>query len=382
MDASASDSKSKFARLDFKEINASIELEIHKVGKGEPPVTRQQVIDKMWREWIEYEVRQRLRGACLLFDSHQRFCYEQRRVQPEVNGENTFIVVPCPKPLWTATTSQQWYEQIQKMDCSAVRLVHPERMSAEQVSRLPLSAQAHAGTLVIELLPPRDEFPNSIVNPSATAQLVDTLIILFPQFIHTHGYLAIYYTPLHHLLSLTGNTWLFGQKLTSHSDIDAIAPAVRNWSSSPAAAHATWHACHLLKHLFEAPAINRPFRGVSEYWFLYTATLIIWAFGHRAPMLSVSGLSSTNISRRTSSVTLAADDLTHRRATAQIWLDAIVELKPEELFNSPLRTDTAAVIDAARWTLEEDSIMSQGRSGMLLDACGVLDRIREGGRLF
>ena len=119
-----------------------------------------------------------------------------------------------------------------------------------------------------------------------TQRLIKTLTTLFPQFIHTQGYLALYHTPLHQLLSLTGNTWLFGQKLTSHSDIDAIFKLLAQWASSPAAAQATWHACHLLRHTFISVSdVDKPFRGVSEYWFLYTSTLIVWAFGYRPSTL-------------------------------------------------------------------------------------------------
>ena len=56
----------------------------------------------------------------------------------------------------------------------------------------------------------------------------------------------------------------------------------------------------------------------------------------------------------------------------------MIDLRPEQLINSQLRTETGAVIDAARLRLQQEAVMSHGRSGMLLDACSVLDRIREG----
>jgi hypothetical protein len=383
VESSDADTKHRFARLNFYEISSSVEIEVENQNKNGTPATYHKVLDSVWREWIEWEVRQRLRAACFMFDSHQKFCYEQRRCQARATAENTFIKVPCPKSLWTAATSQQWFEVIQTLDCTAVRLKHPEDMSAAEISSLPLSAQADAGGIVFELLPSRDKAPLSTLGHCTNARLIKTLTTLFPQFIHTHGYLALYHTPLHQLLSLTGNTWLFGQKLTSHSDIDAIFPAVRVWASSPAAAQATWHACHLLRHTLKPVSdVDKPFRGVSEYWFLYTSTLIVWAFGYRPSSHSTSVSSSASISRRASSVTLASEDPADVKSIALAWTEAMIDLKPEQLINSQLRTETGPVIDAARLRLQEEAVMSHGRSGMLLDACGVLDRIREGRKWF
>ncbi len=375
--------KHRFTRLNFYEISSSVETKVENQKKNGMTTTYLKVLDGIWREWIEWEVRQRLRAACFMLDTHQKFCYEQRRCQARATAENTFIKVPCSMSLWAAPTSQQWFEVIQSLDCTAVRLIHPENMSAAEISRLPLSAQADAGGIVFELLPSRDQAPLPTLGLATNARLINTLTSLFPQFIHTHGYLALYHTPLHQLLSLTGNTWLFGQKLTSHSDIDAIPQAVRIWASSPAAAQATWHACHLLRHTFkDVSDIDKPFRGVSEYWFLYTSTIIVWAFGYRPSTLSASVSSSTSISRRASSVTLAAEDLANIKSAALAWTEAMIDLKPENLINSQLRTDTGPVIDAARLRLQQEALMSHGRSGMLLDACGVLDRIREGRKWF
>jgi hypothetical protein len=375
--------KHTFMRLNFYEISSSVEIEVANQNKNGTPTTYHKVLSSLWREWIEWEVRQRLRAACFMFDTHQKFCYEQRRCQGKATAENTFIKVPCPKSLWIAPTSQQWFEIIQTQDCKAVRLSNPETMSAADISRLPLSAQADAGGIVFELLPSRDQAPLSTLGHGTNARLIKTLTTLFPQFIHTQGYLALYHTPLHQLLSLTGNTWLFGQKLTSHSDIDATPKAVAQWASSPAAAQATWHACHLLRHIFKNVSdVDKPFRGVSEYWFLYTSTLIVWAFGYRPSNLPASVSSSTSISRRASSVTLAAEDSADIKSAALAWAEAMIDLMPEHLINSQLRTETGPAIDAARLRLQQEAVMSHGRSGMLLDACGVLDRIREGRRWF
>jgi hypothetical protein len=383
VDSSDEDTKHRFARLNSYEISSSIDIEVENKNNNGTPTTYRRVLDSLWREWIQWEVRQRLRAACFMFDTHQKFCYEQRRCQWRATAENTFIKVPCPKSLWIASTPQQWFEVIQTQDCTAIRLSNPEAMSAAEISRLPLSAQADAGGIVFELLPSRDQAPLSTLGHSTNARLIKTITTLFPQFIHTHGYLALYHTPLHQLLSLTGNTWLFGQKLTSHSDIDATPKAVAQWASSPAAAQATWHACHLLRHTFKnVSEIDKPFRGVSEYWFLYTSTLIVWAFGYRPSNLPTSVSSSTSISRRASSVTLAAEDSADIKSAALAWAEAMIDLKPEHLINSQLRTETGPAIDAARLRLQQEAVMSHGRSGMLLDACGVLDRIREGRRWF
>jgi hypothetical protein len=253
-------------------------------------------------------------------------------------------------------------------------------MPAEEISRLPLCSQAVASSIVFELLPSRKILELSRVGHNTNARLIKTITTLFPQFIHTQAYLALYHTPLHQLLSLTGNTWLFGQKLTDRDDfVKNILQTVKSWASSPAAALATWHACHLLRHTIKSSSgPGEPFRGVTEYWFLYTSTLIVWAFGYRPSTLSVSTSSSASMSRRASSATLASEEQADIKSAALAWTEAMIDLRPENLINSQLRTETRPVIEATRLRLQEEAEMSHGRSGMLLDACGVLDRIREG----
>jgi hypothetical protein len=84
------------------------------------------------------------------------------------------------------------------------------------------------------------------------------------------------------------------------------------------------------------------------------------------------------MSRRASSATLPSEEQADIKSAALAWTEAMIDLRPENLINSQLRTETRPVIEATRLRLQEEAEMSHGRSGMLLDACGVLDRIREG----
>ena len=214
-----------------------------------------------------------------------------------------------------------------------------------------------------------------------------SLQTLFPTSPLAHSYLALNHTPLHDLLAIAGDTWVFGKKITPPEAFHSAQSRLKQWSSSLAAAAATQHACHVISTVLQPQSLEP--NCVSDYWALYTAALICWAFGHRYSSSSSSAapgsLSRTNSSTVINDSTMDIDSpLTSSPDEAKLkaikYVNGMLELGTEDLLTSKasIRGDTVGVIDAVRSRLEIDGVGS--KCMMIVDAILVLTRIKEGGR--
>jgi hypothetical protein len=63
-----------------------------------------------------------------------------------------------------------------------------------------------------------------------------------------------------------------------------------------------------------------------------------------------------------------------------VYINAMLEFSVEDLLTGKayIKADTQSVIEAVRWRLESEG--TGGKSGLLVDALGVLGKIRDGGR--
>jgi hypothetical protein len=356
------------------------------------PNDRQHIKDMVWREWIQYETRQRLRAAYFVMDVHLHKFYEQRRCHPGVNSNDSILLLPCSDRLWNAKDATKWYDEILQSNYSAIPLSVAENMSIEEISSLPRSCQLLITCSLTTQLRPRDR--KSIPEVSVIeSPIISKITTTFPHFSYAHAYLALHHTPLHELLALTGSTWVLGKKLTIQEEIDRIETHVHQWTKSLAAAQATWHACHVLQLCLSQPIqTDVACVTVCEYWCIYTATLICWAFGHRTLLnryrtaqLPVVAPAGTNNTSRQSSCTAFDDDPAEITTQALAYLQEITSSSPEQvgdLFLSPVRGDTMPLMQALRNRLELEDMGGEGRCAMLTDACGVIDRLLEGGKWF
>jgi hypothetical protein len=235
-------------------------------------------------------------------------------------------------------------------------------------------------------LPVRDDptYPNYVpLNSMDDATM--SLQTLFPTSPLAHSYLALNHTPLHDLLAIAGDTWVFGKKITPPEAFHSAMSRVKQWSISLAAAAATQHACQVIATVLqpESPQLN----CVSDYWALYTAALICWAFGHRKSLSSTTpgSLSRVNSSPAVSDSNIEVDSFNgsspHEvRLNALKYINRILELGTEDLLTSKASTrgDTDGVIDAVRSRLEVEGVGN--KCMMIVDAIMVLTRIKEGGR--
>ncbi|KAH8820992.1 fungal-specific transcription factor domain-containing protein [Xylogone sp. PMI_703] len=329
-----------------------------------------------WKLWVDNETQRRLLAGCYIFDIHQAMYHEQPRLVPHFDLENTPVYVPSPEPLWECGDASEWEEKRFDYPSQPLRLLVEQNHSQSALSKSPFSQWLYICYHTANLPARERPFPNQFL-PYAVNPTIDTLSAAFPYTSLGHMYLALYHTPLQDLLAVAGETWVFSKKLTPPKTFDDARVRLRSWASSLAAASAAHHACIVLQSsLLDQSSWDqrrsRP-RLVSEYWSLYTATLICWAFGHRCRhphSLSIS----------TSHSEPSADSLSeHLRRRAFTYTKTMLQLSVEDLVTNKatMRGDTSAVMETVRAHLQEDA--ANGRCMMLVDAVCVLDRIREGG---
>ncbi|KAI9736844.1 MAG: hypothetical protein M1818_005895 [Claussenomyces sp. TS43310] len=385
------DSESLFAHLCGPLVEAEVEHRFERqntaLGMTED---RQQIIEALWWEWLEYETRQRLRSACFILDMHRQRFFEQRPCQPSVNCENSHLVLPCAQEVWDAPNAMAWYDAVLHSNGSSMNL-----SAAEKLSPIDISQQSRASQLLI-LFSLISQLPSSglcVIQGPITAKILS----VFPDGVISHACMALHHTPLHRLLALTGSAYVFGRRVTSHREIDDFEPHIRKWSSSPAAAQATWHACHVLHISLSASSQADRSTCICEYWALYTSALICWAFGHRSSKLRrQSSQTSTTMSMqsarkgsrelqhssRGSSCTLEAsdggtvgrDEMWHVLA----WLRMMMDMGPQEMARSGIRGETDPLLRVVKAWLDSESLEGKAMCAMMLDSCGVLGKLIDG----
>jgi hypothetical protein len=343
-----------------------------------------------WCQWLENETRRRLLSACFMFDVHQAIYHQQCRFKAPTDESRFLICLPAHDHLWNATNASEWQAQRSDYKVHSLRLVEQDHFTQDI-----LNTSSFTQSLLIcwfaSNLPPRQDptYPNDFL-PHSMHPSIEKFMTFFPNSPHAQTYFALYHTPLHDLLAIAGDTWVFAQKITPPSAFHSAQYRLKTWSTSLAAAQATHHACKILSEsltqTWTSSPDGRPDTApcISDYWSIYVSALICWAFGHRYQNSS-SGSSGT-LSRSNSSTAIGAMEIDEAPVPDSVQLKALkyandmLELSVEELLTSKaaVKCDTTGVIDAVRQRLEFDSVGN--KSGLLVDAVTVLNKIKEGGR--
>ncbi|RBQ71422.1 hypothetical protein FVER14953_20697 [Fusarium verticillioides] len=107
-------------------------------------------------------------------------------------------------------------------------------------------------------------------------------------------YLALHYTPLYYLLSVSGQSWVFNKKVTDFNVFVEHQKLLGEWCKSSTAAIATVFAARALNMFLKLKASSDReedrkgkfsqqqavhWTDISDYWGAYVCSLICWAFG-------------------------------------------------------------------------------------------------------
>ncbi|KAH7356557.1 hypothetical protein BKA65DRAFT_547948 [Rhexocercosporidium sp. MPI-PUGE-AT-0058] len=342
-----------------------------------------------WYEWIEAEARQRLLSGCFIFDIHQSMYHQQARSRAARDESSSLVCQPCPETLWTASNPSEWQAQRSSSNLQPIHLIEQDIATQSIFSPSSFTQTLHICWFVSRL-PSREDsaYPNDHL-PQAMHPDIENFVDLFPTTPLAHSYMALYHTPLHSLLAVAGDTWIFAQKISPASAFQAAQSRLKTWSTSLAAAQATHHACQILSQGLSQPltfspdgTMASPFCCIADYWSLYVSALICWAFGHRYQNLAANG-TSANLTRSSSSTEIRAMDTDETplsndlRLKVLTYTNGMLEHPVEELLTSKARMkgETAGIIDAVRQRLEIESVGN--KCGMLVDAIVVLTKLRK-----
>jgi hypothetical protein len=193
---------------------------------------------------------------------------------------------------------------------------------------------------------------------------------LFPASPTAATYLALHHTPLHDLLAVSGDTFIFMHKVLPATTFLAHQRRLKAWATGPsAAAQATLHAARaillFLERKAKSPAAAPWMEDLADYWALYVCALVIWAFGHHR----------VQHARHKRGGDAGREEMAEEATLG--WLRNVSSMAPEEVVRVRARREAGGVVGLVRRRLEGDCV--GGRSRLYADAVRVLRKLEDGG---
>lgn len=268
--------------------------------------------------WVEHEARRRVLQAAFILDIQQSALFGQPPVllQPSSAPSNTWqsnsrmmdIPFPCTSELWESNNPGEWLGLARayipvSLATAATSFsqhsgLHPDQIDTFQSSLLVaygLSGRAQGGDPETSLSGFTALEDAAGDTPIVASRHARTLFIV-------HTMLATRYTPVHTLLSVSGESWLFNQKLAHEGDFRSAKIALRQWvSDTEDVKKAVWHAVRALRYIVDDPDVllslsatpahwnNNNFlptpprssasNMLQTNWSIYICALICWAYG-------------------------------------------------------------------------------------------------------
>ncbi|KAK8017935.1 hypothetical protein PG991_007125 [Apiospora marii] len=373
-----------------------------------------------WGEWVDAEARRRMLAACFVLDVHTTMYHQL----PLVHRFNT----PCPpipltaasKDLWTARSAQDW-EAIGAAGWpnNEPSVLSDQTLTIEKMASAP--PMDHAVYLASEALRLSRSNNPATLEPSSTVDLSVTgrISTLFGGSSIANTYLALHYTPLHDLLAVSGESWLFARKITGPGEYLQHQNMLKAWSGSLQSAAATKFAAKALVAFLDNgndyddndnftydDTNSTPFEtnhttakpsyaatrshlewnknDISDQWALYVNALICWAFGNshgrgtnKTAMVSPAMANNPN-KPASDKPTDSPDDIRKSEVASLKWLRMIADLpQAEDVF--ALRgqgREALAVVAMVRRRLQAEAAIGE-RSKLLVDSCTVLGRLED-----
>ncbi|EEA24018.1 C2H2 finger domain protein, putative [Talaromyces marneffei ATCC 18224] len=288
-----------------------------------PPDSSQDALKRAQKFWVEHETRRRVLQASFILDVQQSKLFGQPSVsvqpssnpfnkRPQISQANK-ISFPCSSELWESRDSTQWLSLARSyvslsLPSAAVSINRLSGLGSEGFDHFQASLLLSYGTSTYAD-PEDDGSPNSPLNSLITSlqdrKGNDLTTSSHSQILFTHYTLmAVRYTPLHTLLTVSGESWLFNQKLAQEGEFRNAKTKLRQWvSDTDDVKKAVWHAVRALRYVVDStgwnsstatptaantmwnnnvPLIRSPAAGPSTMlqttWSVYTCVLICWAY--------------------------------------------------------------------------------------------------------
>ncbi|KAK3906739.1 hypothetical protein C8A05DRAFT_11542 [Staphylotrichum tortipilum] len=351
------------------------------------PEQQSMAVQERWQRWIDTESRRRLFVACFFSDGHAAIYMQQGRAV-DIDALPPIPLLGRSTKLWEASSAEEWANTLAADPRAIEAEIMPpfESLTRQDVDRRPAIDRITILSVLEHRLPRRQRTPptaslpiysslspemsphaqhlrsqfNSEQQPSFLlhhhqhhhqhhpqghhhaqqpnsqpgsphfypCDAEERITTLFPTCPVANTYLALHHTPLHDLLAVAGDTWVFTQKVVVANSFDEQQARLKLWATSsappdpsglplPDVIRATVHAARAIlgfldrqlppyppspprhQHPQNSPYLPQPcpppawLGDMSDYWAMYVCALICWAFSHPvwgadAPALHVS----------------------------------------------------------------------------------------------
>ncbi|KHN96361.1 uncharacterized protein MAM_05650 [Metarhizium album ARSEF 1941] len=338
-----------------------------------------------WNAWVYIESCRRLLAACFLLSVHG-MCYHEQPYSTVLGLDSLassklhITLSGSTTSLWEARNAEAWAA----IDTSTMMLTtigdlmeNPNLATTEATPAFDVSLVIAAHAL---LLPTRQSRQEVGLTRDVSGFNSNDLPMSksFNRRPGANAYLALHYTPLHVLLAVSGDSWVFNKKIPDASLFAEYKQKLGRWRDSGTSAIATVFAARAVRDFLDLsdklgrnPAkASSASHGVtactdiSDYWGLYVCTLICWAFGHVGKRTTPTTATATTTGKRLPARTRAIN-----------WIRTVAELEPGQLQALPRREDSQAIVGFVRDVLEKDCL--GGRNILFADSVGVLRKLEE-----
>lgn len=273
--------------------------------------------------------------------------------------------------LWNAANHRSWNSLAKhspKLTYLSTALV--PSLTAEDIAQAPpFDAAIMLAGCILQLRAVQNSGRMSSRNPNLSiSPEVAHLRSLFRGSGTANAYLAFHHAPLHEVLSVSGDSWLFNEKILQPRIWNEHRKTLASWSTSNEATVAVYFAVRgiasflNLSHetaedVHAALVAGRlvTWTDISDYWGLYVCTLICWAWGQ--------GVTTSRAERKT--------DASKRNAIS--WILAVGASDVQDLSEWAGRGQTRALVCLVQDILERGC--PSGRNRMFCDAVSVLKKL-------
>ncbi|KAI6782030.1 uncharacterized protein J7T54_003449 [Emericellopsis cladophorae] len=253
-----------------------------------------------WYHWISMESRRRILGVCFMLDVHSTCYFEQPGLRLAGLNYSSPYKLPIPlsassERLWEATDRHSWSQLVPSaapLQTMATALAGS--ITAEDVAAMPrFDAAILLGAYLLALPKRKDLTQVSTTGGLKLSRAPYLLATIFPTSHVANTYLALHYTPLHILLSVSGESWVFNKKIVKPTLFSANRRTLEAWRQSSDGTMAARFAARALGAYLQVDGpqsvaetesfVERrhgsPWNDLSDFWGLYVCTLICWAYG-------------------------------------------------------------------------------------------------------
>lgn len=322
-----------------------------------PKHANHQVLQTAWQRWIDHEARRRILLTAFVLETQQAMLTQQRSHNRQVITEELDLPFPCENVLWDSGSAANWrlHTALERTQC----LTEAADMALSSGKAMDLF---QATTVLCHFLSNQNSEKKS-----------ENKLHIFHGCLHNtkednlnrglltyHALVMAKNTPITALLTVSGESWIFGHKLSEEADFHASKATLRAWADDTGnSSRAVWHATALLRGVMRN---GNSIYALHEQWSIYIAALVCWAYGFVAqpstdPLIGIWDFTA---------------EISVEEQEMSAYLSAMDKPSWELLADVPMRWRTAGLLECVRRKI------SGPMGGLLNEAQSVLARLVEG----